>query len=135
VGISFGPVPTIPGDVRPLRVRRVGEDRILSLPNVVTTARLVLVPAFVWLLVQPHHRDWWDAAVLLAVLGSTDWVDGQLARRLDQVTNLGKVLDPLATPPWDGGTRPWCWGGSRPSWDWPSVGSLLSCTCPWPGRT
>ena len=74
----------------------MGEDRILSLPNVVTTARLVLVPAFVWLLVQPHHRDWWDAAVLLAVLGSTDWVDGQLARRLDQVTNLGKVLDPLA---------------------------------------
>src|ERR1700722_13419842 len=76
--------------------RRVGEDRILSLPNVVTTARLVLVPAFVWLLVQPRHRDWFAAAVLLAALGSTDWVDGQLARRLDQVTTLGKVLDPVA---------------------------------------
>lgn len=80
----------------PRRVRRVGEDRILSLPNVVTTARLVLVPVFVWLLVQPHHRDWFAAAVLLAVLGSTDWVDGQLARRMDQVTNLGKILDPTA---------------------------------------
>jgi len=78
------------------RRRRVGEERILSLPNVVTTVRLVLVPAFVWLLVQPGHRDWFAAAVLLAVLGSTDWVDGQLARRLDQVTNLGKVLDPIA---------------------------------------
>lgn len=78
------------------RPRRVGEDRILSLPNVVTTARLVLVPVFVWLLLQPHHRDWFQAAVLLAALGSTDWVDGQLARRLDQVTNLGKVLDPTA---------------------------------------
>ncbi len=78
------------------RRRRTGEDRILSLPNVVTTLRLVLIPVFVWLLVQPGHRDWWDAAVLLAVLGSTDWVDGQLARRLDQVTNLGKVLDPTA---------------------------------------
>ena len=78
------------------RRRRVGEDRILSLPNVVTTVRLVLVPVFVWLLVQPGHRDWFDAAVLLAVLGSTDWIDGQLARRLDQVTNLGKVLDPTA---------------------------------------
>jgi cardiolipin synthase (CMP-forming) len=76
--------------------RRVGEDRILSLPNVVTTARLLLVPVFVWLLVQPHHRDWFAAAVLLAVLGSTDWLDGQLARRLDQVTNLGKILDPTA---------------------------------------
>ncbi len=78
------------------RPHRVGEDRILSLPNVVTTARLVLVPVFVWLLLQPHHRDWFQAAVLLAALGSTDWVDGQLARRLDQVTNLGKVLDPTA---------------------------------------
>src|SRR5579863_10667824 len=76
--------------------RRTGEDRILSLPNVVTTARLVLVPVFVWLLLQPHHRDWFEAAILLAALGSTDWVDGQLARRLNQVTNLGKVLDPTA---------------------------------------
>ena len=75
---------------------RQGEDRILSLPNVVTTARLVLVPVFVWLLVQPHHRDWYGAAILLAALGSTDWVDGQLARRLDQVTTLGKILDPTA---------------------------------------
>jgi cardiolipin synthase (CMP-forming) len=78
------------------RSRRVGEDRIGSVPNVVTTLRLVLVPIFVWLLVQPHHRDWFAAAVLLAALGSTDWVDGQLARRMDQVTNLGKVLDPTA---------------------------------------
>ncbi len=76
--------------------RRTGEDRILSLPNVVTTLRLVLIPWFVYLLVQPRHRDWFPAAVLLAALGSTDWVDGQLARRLDQVTTLGKVLDPTA---------------------------------------
>ncbi|HUZ19368.1 MAG TPA: CDP-alcohol phosphatidyltransferase family protein, partial [Acidimicrobiales bacterium] len=82
--------------LRPRRPRRVGEDRILSLPNVVTTVRIVLVPVFVWLLVQPHHREWFAAAVLLAALGSTDWVDGQLARRLDQVTNLGKILDPTA---------------------------------------
>jgi len=82
--------------VKQRRACRVGEDRILSLPNVVTTTRLVLVPVFVWLLLQPHHRDWFQAAVLLAALGSTDWVDGQLARRLDQVTNLGKVLDPTA---------------------------------------
>ncbi|HET9731890.1 MAG TPA: CDP-alcohol phosphatidyltransferase family protein [Acidimicrobiales bacterium] len=81
---------------QPRRSRRVGEDRILSLPNVVTTIRLVLVPVFVWLLLQPHRTYWFQAAVLLAALGSTDWVDGQLARRLDQVTNLGKVLDPTA---------------------------------------
>jgi hypothetical protein len=89
------PAPARPTS-RPRPSRRVGEDRILSLPNVVTTLRLVLVPVFVWLLVLPHHRDWFEAAILLAALGSTDWVDGQLARRLDQVTNLGKVLDPTA---------------------------------------
>jgi cardiolipin synthase (CMP-forming) len=84
-----GPAPRI-------RTRRVGEDRILSLPNVVTSLRLILVPVFVWLLVQPRHRHWFAAAVMLAALGSTDWVDGQLARRLDQVTTLGKILDPTA---------------------------------------
>jgi cardiolipin synthase len=76
--------------------RRVGEDRILSLPNVITTVRLVLVPLFGWMLAQPHQREWFPAAVLLAVLGSTDWLDGQVARRMDQVTTLGKVLDPTA---------------------------------------
>ncbi len=91
-------VPYTRSMVRPTgrRPRRVGEDRILSLPNVVTSVRFVLVPVFVWLLVQPRHRDWFAAAVLLAALGATDWVDGQLARRLDQVTNLGKILDPTA---------------------------------------
>ena len=88
--------PPVRPNSQPRPSGRVGEDRILSLPNVVTTSRLVLVPVFVWLLVQPHHRDWFEAAILLAALGSTDWVDGQLARRLDQVTNLGKVLDPTA---------------------------------------
>src|ERR1700678_1756923 len=78
------------------RSRRVGEDRLLSLPNVVTSARLVLIPVFVWLVAQPHRRDWFTAAILLAALGSTDWVDRQLARRFDQVTNLGKILDPTA---------------------------------------
>lgn len=76
--------------------RRVGEDRILSLPNVITTVRLVLIPVFVWLLVEPHHRDWFPAAVVLAVAGATDWLDGQVARRFDQVTRLGKVIDPTA---------------------------------------
>jgi len=84
--------------VRPARAkrRREGEARILSLPNVVTTTRLVLVPLFVVLLMRPGHRGWYPAAILLAILGSTDWVDGQLARRLDQVTTLGKILDPVA---------------------------------------
>ena len=78
------------------RKRRVGEDRILSLPNVITTVRLVLTPIFVVLLAQPHRRDWFAAAIVLAVAGSTDWLDGQVARRFDQVTTLGKIIDPAA---------------------------------------
>ncbi len=68
----------------------------MSLPNLVTLPRLALLPYFVWLLAQPGHRDWFAASVLLAALGFTDWLDGQLARRLGQVTRLGKVLDPTA---------------------------------------
>jgi cardiolipin synthase len=73
-----------------------GVDRILTAANVFTTIRLVCIPIFAVLLVRDHGTDRESAAWLLAVLGSTDWVDGQLARRFHQVSTLGKVLDPLA---------------------------------------
>jgi cardiolipin synthase len=69
-------------------------DRVLTIPNVVTAARLAAIPVFLWLLFGAQDRV--AAAVLLAVLGATDWVDGWLARRLGQVSTLGKVLDPVA---------------------------------------
>lgn len=69
---------------------------ILTWANGFTTLRLLCVPLFVILLAQPHRREWVAAAILLAALGGTDWVDGQLARRLKQVSDLGKVLDPTA---------------------------------------
>jgi cardiolipin synthase len=57
-------------------------------------ARLAAIPVFVWLLFGRENRA--AAATLLAVLGATDWVDGFVARRYDQVTALGRVLDPVA---------------------------------------
>jgi cardiolipin synthase len=69
-------------------------DRVLTVPNIVTTARLACVPVFVWLLFGAHEQT--SAAVLLAVLGTTDFVDGFLARRYHQVSTLGKILDPSA---------------------------------------
>jgi cardiolipin synthase len=84
------------GSVAPGTAGPAGEDRILTIPNAFTTIRLLCVPAFVVLLSRPHRADWFAAAVLLAVLGATDWVDGQLARRLHQVSTVGKVLDPVA---------------------------------------
>ena len=79
-------------------VEPVAEDlalaRVLTVPNLITTLRLACVPLFVWLLFGAHRQT--AAAVLLAVLGATDWVDGFAARRWHQVSTLGKVLDPVA---------------------------------------
>jgi cardiolipin synthase len=69
-------------------------DRIATVPNLITAVRLACVPLFVWLLFGAHRQT--DAAILLAVLGATDWVDGFVARRFAQVSTLGKILDPVA---------------------------------------
>jgi cardiolipin synthase len=71
-----------------------GLDRILTAPNVITLIRLLCIPVFVWLLFGLHRQT--AAAILLAVLGATDWVDGHVARRYHQVSTFGKVLDPTA---------------------------------------
>jgi len=69
-------------------------DRILTVPNVITLVRLACIPLFLWML---FGKNWQTAsAVLLAVLGATDWVDGFVARRYGQVSTFGKVLDPTA---------------------------------------
>jgi len=73
-----------------------GEDRILTLPNAFTAVRLICVPVFLWLLFGHHPHDRYHAALLLAALGTTDWVDGYLARHLHQVSTVGKILDPSA---------------------------------------
>lgn len=71
-----------------------GEDRILTIPNLLSLLRLACIPLFLWLLFGRDDR--YAAAVLLGVLGATDWVDGYVARHFHQVSNLGKVLDPMA---------------------------------------
>ncbi len=73
---------------------RAGEDRIVTIPNVISVVRLACVPLFLWLLFGQEDRL--EAAWLLAALGATDWVDGYIARHFDQVSNVGKVLDPTA---------------------------------------
>ena len=67
---------------------------ILTVPNLISVARLGCIPWFMWLLFGAEDRMW--AALLLGGLGATDWVDGWAARRLDQVSELGKILDPTA---------------------------------------
>lgn len=67
--------------------------RILTVPNVISSARLSLVPVFVWAALTGRNTF---AFILLAVVGSTDWVDGYVARRTGQVSVLGKLIDPVA---------------------------------------
>jgi cardiolipin synthase len=71
-----------------------GLDRVLTVPNAVTVVRLLCLPLFLWLLFGAGRQT--AAAILLGVLGATDWVDGFLARRFHQVSTVGKVLDPAA---------------------------------------
>ena len=69
-----------------------GEDRLLTVPNLVTLLRLLCIPVFLWLLFGAEN--YLAAAGLLALLGATDWVDGWVARRYGQVSNFGKMFDP-----------------------------------------
>ncbi|THV33486.1 CDP-alcohol phosphatidyltransferase family protein [Glycomyces buryatensis] len=62
-------------------------------PNLVTAVRLLGIPLFCYLLMATEY--YWQAAVVLAVGGGTDWVDGQMARRMNQVSKLGRLLDPF----------------------------------------
>ena len=70
------------------------ESRILTLPNAITVVRLCALPVFVYLLFGPERR--FAAGWVLFAIGVTDWVDGYLARRLHQVSTVGKILDPVA---------------------------------------
>ncbi|MCA0251048.1 MAG: CDP-alcohol phosphatidyltransferase family protein [Actinobacteria bacterium] len=68
--------------------------RVLTLPNVLSFLRLLGVPLFLWLLLVRENDIW--AVVVLAVGGASDWFDGYLARKWNQRSRLGQILDPAA---------------------------------------
>lgn len=72
-------------------------DRIVTWPNVLSAARLAGVPVFLWLVLGPRTATA-DiiAAGLLGAAGISDWLDGKLARMLNQTSRLGQLLDPFA---------------------------------------
>lgn len=67
----------------------------LNLPTWITLSRLGGVPVLLYLLYAPDDSHRWMALGVFLIAAGTDWVDGYLARRLNQVTDLGKFLDPL----------------------------------------
>ena len=71
-----------------------GTDRVLTIPNVISFARIALIPVFVWLIVE--RRTTFTGLVVFGAVVATDWVDGAIARATGQVSEVGKVLDPVA---------------------------------------
>lgn len=71
---------------------------IRNLPNVLTLARLVLVPVFIWMFIasQDSTSYRWASAVIFLAAALTDLVDGHIARSRNLVTNFGKIADPIA---------------------------------------
>jgi cardiolipin synthase (CMP-forming) len=67
---------------------------VLTVPNAISLVRIVAIPVFCWLTANDPTRLWGIA--LFAVVVSTDWVDGVVARRTGQVTEVGRILDPVA---------------------------------------
>ncbi|WP_308163858.1 CDP-alcohol phosphatidyltransferase family protein [Nonomuraea sediminis] len=70
------------------------EDRIWTVPNLLSFLRLLGVPVFLWLILGPKADGW--AIALLAVAGFTDWLDGKIARAFNQTSRLGRLIDPAA---------------------------------------
>lgn len=72
-------------------------ERVLTIPNGISAARLAGVPVFLWLVlgVRTTAGDWWAVGLLIAA-GVSDWLDGKIARALNQQSRLGQMLDPAA---------------------------------------
>ena len=74
-------------------------DQVWTIPNALSALRLLGVPIFLWLILQPvfngPHYDGW-AILLLVVSGATDYLDGKIARAFGQVSRIGQLLDPAA---------------------------------------
>jgi cardiolipin synthase len=78
-----------------MTVPELAHDRgVWTIPNAISVLRLAGIPVFLWLLLGEDRPL--AAGILFAVLGATDWVDGYIARRFDQGSEIGKILDPVS---------------------------------------
>lgn len=69
---------------------------LMNLPNILTVSRILLIPVFVLIYLIPGQNTYLIAALLFGLAAFTDWLDGYLARRLNQTTPFGAFLDPVA---------------------------------------
>jgi len=88
-----------PNAEAPARNHQSGASKLVTVPNILSLSRIMLLPVVLLLLFK---RQGVAAVVVMAVSWTTDALDGYLARRLGQVTNLGRVLDHLVDKVWVG---------------------------------
>ena len=70
---------------------------IFSIPNILSYVRILLIPVFIGVYINAQTpRDYYLAALIILISGLTDFADGQIARRFNMITELGKALDPVA---------------------------------------
>ncbi len=81
------------GNVKQNSKAEINENRIFTIPNILSICRLVMVPFIFWSYINEQYIC---SAVLILVSGLTDVIDGFIARTFNQISNLGKILDPLA---------------------------------------
>ncbi len=94
-GESFAPAGDGPGDNgHSPATHGDPRDRVLTIPNALSVARLLGVPVFLWLVLGPEADGW--AVGLLIASAASDWLDGKIARALNQQSRLGEALDPAA---------------------------------------
>ncbi|MGC3976162.1 MAG: CDP-diacylglycerol--glycerol-3-phosphate 3-phosphatidyltransferase [Nitrospira sp.] len=77
-------------------MRSAGQESNINLPNVLTLVRILLIPVFVMLLINPTPDRALSAAIVFVVAAVTDLLDGYVARKTGQITKLGRLLDPIA---------------------------------------
>jgi len=70
--------------------------KILNIPNLLSISRILAVPVFIVLMLDPSPLRALAAGVVFSIASATDWLDGYLARKWGQVTKMGKMLDPIA---------------------------------------
>src|SRR3954469_15749825 len=85
-----------PADPARVARRRSIKEDALNLPNILTMARIVVIPLVLWLIERGTPKDCVIAASVYSAAAITDLLDGYLARRMNVVSVLGKFLDPLA---------------------------------------
>ena len=68
----------------------------MNIPNLITVLRVLLIPIFILLFYLPYYWSYMAASTVFAIAAATDWLDGYLARRLEQSTPFGAFLDPVA---------------------------------------